>query len=120
MITKSRYVRDHKKLKSIFFYAGFYTSNFDTFFKANVNNEGIAEFTLPVKPNTLIPLVDIQDSGHIVLEVLQNPSKYVGQRILVAGEYLTYPQIVETYKRGILDDKSRYYGDQCRHRQLQC
>jgi hypothetical protein len=70
-----------------------------------VNSEGVAQFVLPAKPDTLVPLVDPRDFGHIVLALLKEPSKYFGKKVLAAGESLTLPQVVETHKRGKLVNK---------------
>jgi hypothetical protein len=66
----------------------------------NTNNEGVAEFVFGVKPDTLIPIFDTRDTGNIVLQLLKQPTKYFGKRILAASEYISFPQMVETYKKG--------------------
>jgi hypothetical protein len=72
--------------------------------KPTVNSEGIAEFIMPVKPETLFPIVDPRDFGHIVLALLKNPTKYYGKKVLAASEEITMPNLAETYTRGTSGD----------------
>jgi len=88
------------KLPATFVHAGFYITNLSTFFKPQVESDGTLNFMIGIKPETQLPMVDTErDTGYFVKEALEHKDQYLDKDILMAAEYLTFPQIVETYKK---------------------
>jgi len=63
--------------------------------------DGKIMFMAPVPKETVVPVVDIvKDYGQVVAHVLKNKDKYLGKTINVAGEYITYENLVKTFTKG--------------------
>ncbi|CAF1503725.1 unnamed protein product [Didymodactylos carnosus] len=62
------------------------------FARKSTENDMI-EFRLPVSQETLLNLVDIDDIGRVVIELLNKPDVYVHQTIRVCGELIEFQHI---------------------------
>ncbi|KAI9182835.1 hypothetical protein H9P43_003745 [Blastocladiella emersonii ATCC 22665] len=86
-------------LPSTFIYTGLYMSNIQSHFAPARLADGSFEWSTAVDPEVGIPLSDPEnDMGLLVAKVLaRNEPK--GQRIPLASEVLTFPQIVSDFSR---------------------
>jgi len=94
-------------LPAAFVYAGFYWTNLGSFFPPLFDPDGIPNYTLPIKPHTKIPGLDIQDIGPIVREMFERFDQFKGKNVLAASEYLTMPELFEIYTK-VTGEKVRY------------
>jgi len=85
-------------LQSTFLYAGFYMQNFANFGFVS-KKDGVATFNLPMRADVGLPLIDINDTGYFVSNILNNPTKYLGQHVYMFSDYVSIPQVVCTYKK---------------------
>lgn len=76
-----------------------YYENWATWFLPKPNSAGVYEFTLSVPNNSKIALGSVADLGPVVAEILEEPAKYVGKRIAVAGDYLTPDEIAAAFQK---------------------
>jgi uncharacterized protein YbjT (DUF2867 family) len=96
------YIRTkHKNMPMTAVYAGFYWTNLapSSFFAPKTAADGTIEFVLPLQPTTKIPGFDPADTGPVVAAVLDNKEKYAGKKILLAGEYITAPEMVKIFTK---------------------
>lgn len=94
--TIEEYIREIG-LPAAFFMPGYYMSNIAG---SNINNyQGPYNFTLPVKTDTPIPLLDtVADSGKFVAGMLKNWEKVKGKGIYAATDYYTPDSIIKTFQ----------------------
>jgi hypothetical protein len=57
----------------------FYYSNWSTLFSPKAVGNNVYEFTLPLKPDTLLSAFAVEDTGLIVGATLKNPDEFVGK-----------------------------------------
>jgi len=86
-------------LPAAFVYAGFYWSNLGSFFPPQFDPDGTPRFTLPFKPHTKVPGLDIYDFGPIVREMFEKFDEFKGKNVLAASEYLTMPEMLDIYTK---------------------
>lgn len=63
------------------------------------NAEGTLAFTVPWKEYTLIPLIDITDTGKFLAPVLFNPDQYNGKVFTAATAFYTPQQMVDAWTK---------------------
>jgi len=85
-----------QEVPSTFVYPGFYMSNFSEYFKPQVHN-GVVTFSLPLKQETQLPLIDIADTGAWVLPVIENREKFLGKKVHMASQYVSMAELAQTY-----------------------
>jgi len=100
-----------EKFRVAFFCPGFYGSNFMTFLKPQKTEEGW-KLLYPVKSSTRFPLIDISESGMMVLEMFRNPEEWSGKRLLGAAEELDLNRIV--------DCMTKIGGTPVKYQQISC
>jgi uncharacterized protein YbjT (DUF2867 family) len=62
-----------------------------------VLDDGELVVSLPLRPQTRLPLVATRDIGVFAAIAFDDPQRYVGRRIQVAGDCLAGPQIAEVF-----------------------
>jgi len=85
-------------LPATYLNAGFYASNFSSFFPPKVIN-GVAEFQLAFTSATKIAIVDISDTGAVVVAILNAGKDWIGKKVNLAGEYITPDKLAEDYTK---------------------
>ncbi len=63
------------------------------------NSDGVLAFTVPWKESTLLPLIDITDTGKFLAPVLLNPDKYNGKTFTAATAFYTPQQMVDAWTK---------------------
>ena len=88
-------------LTSAFVYAGFYCNNFAAFppFAPTRLSATSVEWAMPLRADVGLPLFDVADTGLYVLQILADPQRFKGQRLLMATEYLNTAQIAAGYEK---------------------
>ncbi|KAK4936374.1 hypothetical protein LTR10_022748 [Elasticomyces elasticus] len=74
-------------LTSVYFMAGFYMQNFLVLLKPTRQSDGTYLMTKPypgASGSTVLPLIDIRDSGKYIAPFLEDPNKYKGERLFAA------------------------------------
>lgn len=61
--------------------------------------EGTLAFIVPWKEDTLLPLIDITDTGKFLEPVLLNPDKYNGKTLTAATAFYTPQQMVDAWAK---------------------
>lgn len=101
---------------STFFMAGWYMQNHIAFMppklvrtlnykirtKANLimqQNDGTAVFSQTWSPDTVIPMIDIIDTGKFIAPILLDPVKYSGESFTCATAFYTPLQLVEGWTK---------------------
>lgn len=65
-------------LKVINISPAFYYSNWTNFFRPSQPEDGVLQWTLPMKPDTLLSAFDVAETGLAVGKTLANPEDHVG------------------------------------------
>jgi hypothetical protein len=73
--------------------------NWTGFFKAPKLADGTVVFTAPVDEKTVLHMADIEDTGPVVREILNNPDKFVGQDICVCGEAIRFGDLSKVFTK---------------------
>ena len=55
--------------------------------------------SMPVKPDTKIPMVTVRDVGEIVARAFEQPNRSIGTGVDLQGDTKTYPEVVEMISR---------------------
>jgi len=63
-----------------------------------VLESGTLEWSIPVRADMALPTIDIDQFGQYVLQVLEEPERWTGKRVLAASEYLTLDQMARQYE----------------------
>ena len=64
------------------------------------DEQGTIRFGLNINPDTKLPIFDAkEDTGKFVVSILNNREKYLGKKIHMATEYVTFPQIAEALSK---------------------
>ena len=94
------YIKEkHPELKAIFVGLSFYMQNWQTFFKLTQSDDGALVFYAPIPAETKLHLVDVEDTGPVVREILKNPDKFVGQDICICGEAIAFGDLSKVFTR---------------------
>ncbi len=94
------YIKEqYPDLKTIFVALGSYMQNWGTFIKASKLEDGTIVFSLPLDQKAKFHLVDVNDLGPVVREILENPEKFVGQTIRICGEEISFEDISRTFTK---------------------
>jgi uncharacterized protein YbjT (DUF2867 family) len=96
----SDYIKEkHPNLKTIFVEPGCYMQNWQSFAKTPKLSDGTVVFPLPMNQKAKLHLVDIDDQGPIVREILENPEKFVGQDVCICSEEISFEDIAKTFTK---------------------
>lgn len=86
-------------MKTIFIELGPYMQNWTTFQKVSKLEDGTVVFALPIKEKAKLNLVDVNDIGNVVREILENPEKYLNQVTYLCGEEIAFEDISKTFTK---------------------
>ena len=89
----------HPKLKSIFVEPAVYIQNWTSFAKTTKLADGTIVFSLPVDQKAKLHFVDIDDTGPIVREILENPDQFVGQDICICSEEISFEDVPKIFTK---------------------
>ncbi|KAJ2496059.1 hypothetical protein GGF44_000366 [Coemansia sp. RSA 1694] len=96
------------KIKGYFIYLGFYMENFVNYSRISPEDNKTVEFTLPLKPDSKLPLVDTaNDTGAVVAYILEHPEECLGLVVEVSGGYYE-PQDMAKAFTAVTGIPSRY------------
>lgn len=101
-----QYVRQ-LKLPATFTYTGIYNNNFTSLqyplFCMELQKDGSFTWKAPFHPDAKLPWLDAEhDVGPAVLQIFKDgPSKWNGERIALAYEYLTPREVCRQFSRGV-------------------
>ena len=70
----------------------FFMENFATFFREGIQQGNLV---LPMKPETSLQMIAVQNIGEFGATALLDPKKFMGQQIELAGDNLTMPKIAQ-------------------------
>jgi len=84
----------------------FYFENFLTFFPPKEEN-GEWVFSVPQKVTTKVPMFSVSDAGGWALQAFLHPELYLNQDVPCVGQYISYPELVETFAR-VTGKKARF------------
>jgi len=76
----------------------FFMENFNTFSKPE-ESEGKLVLTMAMKPDTKLQMIAVDDIGALAAIIFNDPEKYIGKEIEIAGDELTIPKVAEIYKK---------------------
>jgi uncharacterized protein YbjT (DUF2867 family) len=69
--------------------AGFYASNFLSTFKPRKQADGSYAVAVPFRPDTVLPVIDMEDYGLFVREAIESPAFGAGTEVLSCGELIS-------------------------------
>jgi len=94
------YIKEkHPTLKTIFVEPGYYMQNWSNMFKQPKLDDGTVLFAAPIDQKATLHMVDIEDTGPIVREILNDPEKFVGQDICICGEAIHFEDIPKVFTK---------------------
>jgi hypothetical protein len=73
--------------------------NWQGFFKAQKLDDGTIVFAVPIDQKAILYMVDIDDMGPIVREILNDPEKFVGQNICICGEAIQFQDLSKIFTK---------------------
>ena len=88
------YIRG-RPIKSAFYWPGCYMQNFFSDFRPYPAGDGSFAITNLMKPDTLVPLLDITDTGKYVGAMLADPSKFSGRDIAAAPSCYSFEEVAQ-------------------------
>ncbi|UJR17047.1 hypothetical protein I4U23_003944 [Adineta vaga] len=101
----TNYIKEkHPNLKTIFVEPAMYMQNWRNAGKLPRLDDGTVIFAAPIDQKAKLNLVDIDDIGPIVCEILTNPENFIGEYICVCGDEITLENMSQTFTKvtGIL------------------
>jgi len=94
------YVRSIKEFTSAFVALGCYFDNFtQTFWKPKKDADGVWVYSTPMHANTQMGLADAEDTGPVVLALLENMDQFAGKVVEVSAPYMTLNELAETFTK---------------------
>jgi len=75
----------------------FFMENFKTWFKP-VEADGKLTLNMAMKADTKLQMIAVDDIGAISAKIFDNPEKFIGKEIELAGDELTMPEVAELYE----------------------
>ncbi|CAF1293367.1 unnamed protein product [Rotaria sordida] len=91
--------RQHPDLKAIFLEPGIYMQNWQTLFKPIKSDDDTLMFTAPIDSQTKLHLLDIEDIGLVVREILTNPETFIDQDICICGDAIRFADISKVFTK---------------------
>jgi uncharacterized protein YbjT (DUF2867 family) len=86
-------------VKAIFIQPAYYMQNWQSFDKMPKLEDGTVVFASPMHPKTKLHIVDIDDLGAVVREILREPEKYVGKDICICAEAMTLEEMGKAFTK---------------------
>ncbi|UJR29634.1 hypothetical protein I4U23_017182 [Adineta vaga] len=94
------YIKEkHPNLKTIYVEPAFYMQNWQGFSKVQKLDNGTFVFAHPMDQKSSLHIVDIEDTGPIVRQILENPDKFVGQDICICGEEIRFEDVPKVFTK---------------------
>ena len=75
----------------------FFMENFKTWFKP-VEADGKLTLNMAMKADTKLQMIAVDDIGAISAKIFDNPDKFIGKEIELAGDELTMPEVAALYE----------------------
>ncbi len=75
----------------------FFMENFKTWFKP-VEADGKLTLNMAMKADTKLQMIAVDDIGAISAKIFDNPEKFIGKEIELAGDELTMPEVAALYE----------------------
>lgn len=75
----------------------FFMENFKTWFKP-LEADGKLTLNMAMKADTKLQMIAVDDIGSISAKIFDNPEKFIGKEIELAGDELTMPEVAELYE----------------------
>jgi hypothetical protein len=73
--------------------------NWKTFGSLPKLDDGTVVFSCPMNQKAKLHLVDIDDTGSIVREILENPEQFVGEDICICGEEISFEDVPKVFTK---------------------
>ncbi|CAF1317973.1 unnamed protein product [Adineta steineri] len=94
------YIKEkHPDLKVIYVEPGCYIQNWQNMTKPQKLDDGTIVFAAPLNQKAKLHLVDIDDTGPIVREILEDPEKYINQDICICGEEIAFEDVAKVFTK---------------------
>ena len=90
---------EHPTLKAIYVEPAVYMQNWQSYFKTWKLDDGSIVFPCFLSQNANLHIVDIDDTGPIVREILNSPEKYVGQDICICGDVISFADMSKIFTK---------------------
>lgn len=74
----------------------FFMENFNSWFKP-IEADGKLTLTIAMKADTKLQMIAVEDIGAISAKIFNDPEKFIGKEIEIAGDELTMPQVADLY-----------------------
>jgi uncharacterized protein YbjT (DUF2867 family) len=74
----------------------FFMENFNTWFTPQHTDDGY-QIAMGMQQETKLQMIAVDDIGKFVVEIFNNPDKYLGQSLEIAGDELTMPEVAKAY-----------------------
>ncbi|KAJ1718452.1 hypothetical protein LPJ61_006622, partial [Coemansia biformis] len=88
------------QIQGFIIYLGFYMDNYINFSRVSPDDGKTVEFTLPINPETELPLVDTaEDTGPVVKYILAHPDEFRGVPVEVSGGYYKAKEMAEAFTK---------------------
>lgn len=94
------------RVPTISLVTSFYFENFTTFFPPKLEGDELV-FSVPQQAETMVPMYSVADTGGWVVEAFKHPELYINKDIDARGQYISYPELVETFSR-VTGQKARF------------
>jgi uncharacterized protein YbjT (DUF2867 family) len=78
----------------------FFMENFNTWFKPT-ETDGKLTLNMAIKKDTKLQIIAVDDIGAIAAIVFNNPEKYLGKEIEIAGDELTLSEMADKLSKGL-------------------
>ncbi|MEO8666377.1 MAG: NmrA/HSCARG family protein [Ignavibacteria bacterium] len=78
----------------------FFMENFNTWFKP-IESDGKTVLNMALRKDTKLQIIATDDIGAIVAIVFDDPDKYIGKEIEIAGDELTLKQMAEAFSKSL-------------------
>ncbi len=96
----SDYIKEkYPELKTIFIQLPFYMQKWKTYAKLSKLDDGTAVFSLPMNETAKLRMVNVDNVGPIVREILENPEAFVGQAIHISGDEIAVEDISKVFTK---------------------
>ena len=89
----------YPQLRAIFVEPGCYMQNWTGFSKVPKLPDGTVLFPAPIDVKAKLHLVDIDDTGPVVREILNNPDKFVHQDVCICGEEIAFGDVAKVFTK---------------------
>jgi uncharacterized protein YbjT (DUF2867 family) len=94
------YIKEkYPDLKTIFVELAFYMQNWKNYAKLSKLDDGTAVFSLPMDQKAKLRMVDVDNVGAIVREILENPETFVGEVLRLCGDEISLEDISKTFTK---------------------